>query len=180
MPYRIRRITIEDWPELRELRLEALRDSPTAFLDTHAEAARRPERAWRAQTTIESVSQSSATFVACDLAGRLVGTAAVGPLPDVPDHVHVHAVYVRPAHRGSAGPAAALVSAAIAWARDHSQAAHLTLGVHEDNARARAFYRRIGFADTGKVVPCPRDHFERLIIMGYPAFRASEARPVGR
>ncbi|MEU6238472.1 GNAT family N-acetyltransferase, partial [Kitasatospora sp. NPDC047058] len=62
---------------------------------------------------------------------------------------------------------------AIAFARDNSGAAWLTLGVHEDNPRARAFYRRLGFADTGKVVPYMLDPAEKLHILGYQDFRTA-------
>jgi ribosomal protein S18 acetylase RimI-like enzyme len=61
----------------------------------------------------------------------------------------------------------------IRWARDNTDASWLTLGVHEDNQRAQAFYRRIGFTETGKVVPYPLDPSKKLYIMGYEDFRQS-------
>jgi ribosomal protein S18 acetylase RimI-like enzyme len=61
--------------------------------------------------------------------------------------------------------------------RDNTDASWLTLGVHEDNRRAQAFYRRIGFTDTGKVVPYRLDPAKKLYIMGYEDFRPS--LPVG-
>ncbi|MGW8485190.1 GNAT family N-acetyltransferase [Streptomyces sp. NPDC055886] len=56
-----------------------------------------------------------------------------------------HSVYVTPAHRGQDGPARALVETATDFARRHTECGRLTLGVREDNHRAMAFYRRIGF-----------------------------------
>ena len=40
--YLVRRIRAEDWLELRRLRLEALKDSPLAFVEQYAEAPNCP------------------------------------------------------------------------------------------------------------------------------------------
>ena len=64
-------------------------------------------------------------------------------------------VLIRPAHRGGgdAGVAAQLVQASCEWARAELGAAWAILDVREDNARAIAFYRRMGFADSGIRLP---------------------------
>ena len=49
------------------------------------------------------------------------------------------------------GLTAALLSTVEDWARTESD--HLTLHVHEDNARARKAYENRGFAATGQSVP---------------------------
>ncbi|MCM0674405.1 GNAT family N-acetyltransferase [Micromonospora phytophila] len=92
-------------------------------------------------------------------------------------HAHVYAVYVSPAHRGPAGPAAALMAAAIRFARDHTDAGWLTLGVHEDNPRARGFYRKLGFAETGKAIPYALNPSQKVHIMGYQDFGSARRRP---
>lgn len=173
MIYRVRRIAAGEWRELRAIRLESLRDSPIAFGTSLAEAAAFSDTVWQQQAVREADSASSATFVATDEAGSWVGMAAAAPLEEVPDHAHVHAVYVNPAHRGPTGPAAALMDAAIRFAREHTDAAWLTLGVHEDNDRARAFYRKLGFADTGKVIPYVLNPSQKVPIMGYQDFRTA-------
>ncbi|MFJ8624599.1 GNAT family N-acetyltransferase [Kitasatospora sp. NPDC093550] len=171
MHYAVRRITAEEWRELRELTLEALRDSPGAFNLSYAGTAARSEDDWRQQTAAEATAGSHATFTARGEDGAWVGLAGVEPVPGVPDTVCVRSVYVAPAHRGAAGPAAELVRATIRHARDHTDARWLTLGVNESNGRALAFYRRLGFEDTGKVIPYVRNPAERVLILGYPHFR---------
>ncbi|MEU5941922.1 GNAT family N-acetyltransferase [Micromonospora sp. NPDC047548] len=173
MIYRVRRIASGEWRALRAIRLEALRDSPIAFSSSLAEAAAFSNTVWQQQAAREADSASSATFVAMDEAGDWVGMAAAAPLAEVPDHAHVYAVYVSPAHRGPAGPAAALMATAIRFARDHTDAAWLTLGVHEDNLHARAFYRKLGFAETGKVVPYVLNPSRKVHVMGYQHFRSA-------
>lgn len=173
MVHHTRRIAVGEWRQLKAIRLEALQDSPTAFSTPLAEATAFSDGAWQQQAAREADSDSSATFVAMDEAGEWIGMAAVAPLAEVPDHAHVYAVYVTPAHRGSAGPATALMTAAIRFARDHTDAAALTLGVHEDNPRARAFYRKLGFAETGKAIPYALNPSQTVHIMGYQDFRTA-------
>jgi ribosomal protein S18 acetylase RimI-like enzyme len=57
-------------------------------------------------------------------------------------------VYVLPGHHGS-GIATALVEASVEAARDRG-AASVWLGVNEHNARANAFYEKVGFAVVGR------------------------------
>ncbi|HXV43852.1 MAG TPA: GNAT family N-acetyltransferase, partial [Anaerolineae bacterium] len=59
------------------------------------------------------------------------------------------AVWVAPTHRRK-GVGLALVEFACNWTKLQS-ATLLSVGVYEDNAEALAFYRSIGFDDTGKV-----------------------------
>ncbi|MFD5461751.1 GNAT family N-acetyltransferase [Kitasatospora sp. NPDC127059] len=185
MPYVIRRIDSSEHRQLRAIRLAALRDAPAAFSSSYADTAALPDDAWRRQAAVEASAEESATFVATfvatdatdatDTTGDWIGIAGVGPLPDVPDHVHVHSVYVAPQHRGPAGPAADLMRAVIRHAQEHTAVRWLTLGVREDNQRAFAFYRRLGFEPTGKVVPFGPNPAEQLIILGYPDFRTAPA-----
>jgi GNAT superfamily N-acetyltransferase len=60
-------------------------------------------------------------------------------------------VYVRPEHRGC-GLTEVLFDEALQWAWD-VDAERVRLIVHEDNGRAQRFYRRVGFAPTGRTVP---------------------------
>ncbi|MFI9360693.1 GNAT family N-acetyltransferase [Kitasatospora sp. NPDC053057] len=172
MHYLIRRVTGTEHRELRAIRLEALRDSPMAFGSSYDDTAALPDDVWQQRAAVEASAVDSATFIAADDAGNWLGIAGVGPLPDVPDHVHIHSVYVRPEHRGPTGPAADLMRAGVRYAQVHTDVRWLTLGVHEGNERALAFYRRLGFEPTGKVVPYALDPSEKVLILGYPDFRS--------
>jgi ribosomal protein S18 acetylase RimI-like enzyme len=177
MTYLVRRMTPGEWRELRAIRLEAVRDTPTAFSSSSAELAAHTDVFWQERAAAEATSGDRATFVACDRDDDWVGSVSAGPLPEVPDHAHIHAVYVRAAHRGPTGLGARLVEAAIRFAEQHIDVSRLTLGVHESNTRALAFYRRIGFRMTDKVIPYRPNPAERCFIMEYsdfePAHRAA-------
>ncbi len=150
-PVRVERLREDDWRRWRELRLEMLRDTPIAYLETLAEAERLGEAQWRARTRRAA---QGAGFVAVDPgSGRWVGTmSAYEPEPGVAVLV---SVYVAPGWRGgSAAPA--LLEACAAWARGRGHRT-LRLLVHEDNVRAVAFYARRGFVATGHREPYPLD-----------------------
>ena len=167
----VRRMTAGEWRELRTIRLEAVRDTPTAFSSSYAELAAHPDVYWQERAAVEGTSDNGATFVACDRNNDWVGSASVEPLTEVPDHAHLHAVFVRAGHRGPTGLGARLVEAAVRFAEQHIDVSRLTLGVHENNARALAFYLRIGFRMTEKVIAYRPNPVERCYILEYRDFK---------
>ncbi|NUR63526.1 MAG: GNAT family N-acetyltransferase [Catenulispora sp.] len=170
MPYTVRRTTAEEWQEFRELRLEALLDSPTNFGQTHEQALAIPDAQWqeRAQTNAESDVQ--AFYVAVDDAtGRMVGSWGVMPHFTRPGTHVVLGVYVRPEARGT-DVARRLNEACIDFART-TDAKELTLLVRDDNDRGRRFYEREGFELTGDSEPHNLDPTHDLLEMRYPTFR---------
>src|SRR5262245_31440334 len=129
MTYVVRRTEPGEWRQLRALRLEALRDSPTAFGTTYADAAALADEVWRQQAEQNATSPTSATFIAATQDGRWVGMAGCAPLNEVPGTACIHGVYVAPAHRGQpAGLATQLMDVGIRWTRDNTDASWLTLG----------------------------------------------------
>jgi ribosomal protein S18 acetylase RimI-like enzyme len=179
LAYLVRRIAPGEWRELRAIRLEAVRDTPTAFSTSYAELASCPDVFWREQAAAEATSDTGAIFVACGQDDEWVGSVSVGPLIEVPDHAHLYALYVRDGHRGPTGLGARLVEAAIRFAEQHIDVSRLTLGVHENNGRALAFYRRIGFRMTGKVIPYRPNPVDRCYIMEYSDFKQAAAHRGG-
>jgi GNAT superfamily N-acetyltransferase len=141
----VRRLQPDDWQVLRDIRLAALADSPSAFASTLAREAAFTEADWRWRLT------NGCSVVATDSAqGEPVGLAG-GYLHDgVPELI---AMWVHPTRRGT-GAAELLVEAVADWAREQG-AARLRLWVVEGNDRAERVYRRLGFAPTGAAQPVP-------------------------
>lgn len=162
MTISVRRVTADDWPHLRDVRLRALRDelAPIAFTVTYAEEAAHGDGFWRARATAAATSNAIATFLAFDETGRGVASATAirenAGQPDwagvtvEQDQVQVVGVYVEPAARG-AGLLGTLVDGLVAWAGDLG-IDRVRLHVHTDNARARAAYQKLGFAETGESI----------------------------
>lgn len=137
----IRRVRADQWERLRDLRLAALRDSPISYLETEQAALARPEEDWRDWAARGAAGDRLALYVAELDDGRWAGMCGVF----VDDDPRIAQI------------AEALIAAAARWAAEQAGAGELRLFVHEDNARAWAFYRRLGFTETGHTIPCDPD-----------------------
>ncbi|MEV5873991.1 GNAT family N-acetyltransferase [Streptomyces sp. NPDC052101] len=169
--YVIRAIRPEDWPRVKQLRLDALRDpvAHLAFLETYEEAAARVDAFWqdRAVGSGEG-SMAARQFIAEAPDGSWAGSVTVlieeagtkdwAGYPVEGRQGHVVGVFVRPEHRGN-GLLKSLFDAGVAWARERG-AQRVRLLVHEDNARARGAYIKAGFVPSGVVVPFIKDEAE--------------------
>ncbi|MFE5200106.1 GNAT family N-acetyltransferase [Streptomyces sp. NPDC056601] len=166
--YVVRPVRPEEWEAVREIRLAALRDpaAPIAFLETYETAVARPEEFWRERAGRFELDGSGHQFIAEGADGRWWGSVTVrveeagaplvfGDTSEV-RQAHVVGVYVRPEHRGS-GVTEALFRAAVEWAHSLEGLERVRLYVHQDNARAQAFYRRFGFGRSGASVAVPGD-----------------------
>jgi ribosomal protein S18 acetylase RimI-like enzyme len=141
----IRELAPDDWQALRDIRLTALRDAPSAFGSTYASFG---EPEWRGRLRPES-----ATFLAHLPEVSPAGLAGV--IGEDPGTAELVSMWVAPAARGR-GVGEALVTAAAEWAkgRDYRE---VHLWVTESNAHAQALYERCGFTPTGERQPLPSD-----------------------
>ena len=150
LAFSVRRTVASDWREIRDLRLEMIRDTPSAYNETLENALGNDETEWRMRGE-RGTAEHGIAVAAIDASGRWVGTMAGFVSEQVTAPLLV-GVYVAPGYRGSkAGVTDALLAAIEAWAGTESD--RLFLHVHEDNARARTAYERRGFAATGEALP---------------------------
>jgi RimJ/RimL family protein N-acetyltransferase len=155
----VRRIRADEWREYRELRLEALKDSPLAFVEQYETSVRQPDQFWQERVRRAATDRTVAGFVSVN-AGRFLGKASCIIEPEVTDHVsaHIVGVYVQPGARGrEKGTAGRLIAAAVDWAHREAGAQRVRLFVLDANERAQRFYRRAGFVATGHTMPYPPD-----------------------
>ncbi|WP_377640335.1 GNAT family N-acetyltransferase [Oryzobacter terrae] len=143
------RVTDDLWETYRDVRLAALIDSPRAFWTTYAEAAARGEGEWRRYPgTITS-------WLAFD-GDRPAGTVGLWRGEDQPaDEVVLIGMWVPSFARGT-GVADRLVATALDHARGEGYR-RVVLDVADENARAAAFYERLGFRATGASGAMPWD-----------------------
>lgn len=142
----VRRLEADDWRDLREIRLRALADAPDAFGSTLAREKDRDEADWRGW-----LEAQDRVVVVAERGGRIVGIASGGPAPSEERIAGLYAMWVEPASRGS-GVAARLVTAVEEWAQDAGYP-RIGLGVTTTNERAVAFYRKLGYDDSGERHP---------------------------
>ncbi|MEV8450616.1 GNAT family N-acetyltransferase [Streptomyces parvus] len=178
MDYVTRVVRADEWPQVRQLRLDALRDpaAPVAFLESYEDAAARPDAFWRqrAADAAEDGPGRVRQFVAESPDGEWVGSVTVlveSPDDEVRfgeaspvDQAHLVGVFVRPEVRGT-GVTDALFREAVAWAWSLSapRMERVRLYVHEENPRAAAFYRKFGFVPSGRRIPAPGDRGEQEV-----------------
>lgn len=132
----------DDWDTFRSLRLEALQESPDAFVADHGHEAEKPEKFWRARM------RRSARLVA-SVDEEDVGVVSIGDASESDEGSvggQLFGLWVRPDWRGRS-IAASLVREAgkIAEQQGRSQ---LYYWVGSDNGRAVAFASSFGFRPT--------------------------------
>lgn len=157
----VRPLRAGESPRWRDLRLNALRDAPEAFMRTYEEEHGLDAAEWERRTNAFAAAGDRVMFVADAGDGRdWFGSAGV--MVDAGDGTpEVIAVWVAPERRGR-GVGEALVRAGIDWARGRG-ARRLRLHVGPGIPHAVALYERLGFRRTGATIP-----------MRDPAIRAEE------
>lgn len=153
----------DDWELVRELRLRMVRDTPIAFLETETEVLAIDEPDWRARIA-RSLGARNTRYVAVAPDGSWVGTMSAFLSDGEPSYLtdaksgalraNLVGVFVDPGWRGDAGVADALLVAIADWSRGHGLA-ELYLHVGDVNERARRYYAKRGFRETGVVATIP-------------------------
>ena len=157
----VARVRPDDWRDLRDVRLRALADAPSAFGSTLAREVAFPDDVWRGRaaqgrTLLARTVPEGASPVGGDGSpGAVVGVATVVSSPDDTTAAELVSVWVDPGARG-AGVAVALLRSAEALAAELG-ARTLALWVTATNAPALRLYEHAGFAATGETKPLPSD-----------------------
>lgn len=142
----VRALTEDEWEIYRTLRLEALQESPEAFVADHADEAEKPEDFWRTRMrrSVRLVGEAD---------GEYVGVASIGDATESESENggQLFGLWVNPKWRG-AGIAANLVSQGAKIAEEQGFA-HLFYWVGSDNGRAVAFASSFGFRPTDERRP---------------------------
>lgn len=142
----VRRLTADDTAAYRQLRLEALLDSPTAFGSSHHEEAEQPWPFFADRLASGPDQQMFGAF----MDSALVGLVGVGREPAAKERhrATIRSMYVAPSARGR-GVAAALLDHALAAADAMAGVWQVVLVVTAGNEPALALYRSRGFTPYG-------------------------------
>lgn len=141
----VRATTITDWQALREIRLQALRDAPSAFSSTYAGEAAFADDEWHRRATRDG------SFLA--FLPEVSPAGLGGGYLAAPDTVELVSMFIRPQARGR-GVGEAIIDAVDGWARKQG-ATTVHLWVTETNKHARRLYERCGFTATAERQPLP-------------------------
>lgn len=140
----VRGILADEGELLREVRLAALANAPSSFLETHEEVLADPLDVWEARAAAGTGEGDALVLLALD-DGRPVGMAGIArEIGQRRRHrAALWGVWVDPAYRGR-GVGRKLVSATLDWARDRDVRA-VYLEVVEGEDPARSLYTHLGF-----------------------------------
>jgi GNAT superfamily N-acetyltransferase len=162
----IRLLTAGEGPQVRALRLRALRDAPRAFASSLELELARPDAHWdnlarrsasgeaAGATGAEGAADASVVWVATD-AGRWRAMAGSFWFDRPAGIAQLWGMWVEPSARGR-GLGSMLVDVVAGWATDRG-ALRLRLGVVDRAPEAVAFYERLGFTHTGETRSLPPD-----------------------
>jgi ribosomal protein S18 acetylase RimI-like enzyme len=146
-------VSLDNALALKDARLRALQDTPSAFGSTYARESQFTDAEW-VERAERWTTDGSAAYLAMN-EGAACGIVAGYLDGDDATRAHLVSMWVAPAHR-RAGVGRSLVDAVLAWARTHGAHTVLLL-VTSNNDSAIAFYRRLGFTMTGRTEPYPND-----------------------
>ena len=142
----IRDATPADALPFRELRLEALQDSPIAFSADYQQNLNHPAKYWEDRLTLE---KDEATILLAEHEGKLIGMTGIarGGSPKTRHGAWIWGVYVTPEWRGLR-VAEELINSCFTWARARNIVL-VKLGVAATNTSAIRCYERCGFSTYG-------------------------------
>jgi ribosomal protein S18 acetylase RimI-like enzyme len=144
----IRRITALDGLLLRRVRLEALKDAPSAFSSTFDLEAGRTDAEWVERAVAGSRGRDRATFFGM-VDDQVVGLVG-GFRPEAASPaVEMVSMWVAPDARRR-GVGAALIDSVRAWAVE-TEATSIWAGVMVGNDAAQRLYLSKGFAERGSI-----------------------------
>lgn len=142
----IRHAALSDVDSFRELRLEALKNHPTAFGADYEEAAARPNEHWQERLKMDKDHES--LFFA-EIKGQLAGMTGIfrGSSKKSLHKATIWGVYVRPKWRGR-HISEELIRSCLGWANDH-KITIAYLAVVTTNQSAIRCYESCGFITYG-------------------------------
>lgn len=142
--------TSEDWERVRDVRIRALAEAPSAFGSRLEEEQDRPEAFWRSRLEWHA----AATFLAVQ-GHETVGLVRTFVEPEDVTSAKLVSMWVAPPVRRQ-GVGWQLVAAVVQWAQDHD-ATNVRLWVTETNVAARRLYESCGFVLSGGRQTLPSD-----------------------
>jgi ribosomal protein S18 acetylase RimI-like enzyme len=160
MGIEIRPAVEDDWQTLRDTRLAALKDIPSAFGSTLARERGYTEEDWRRWIGQSRMGDQQILYLAFE-GTNCVGI--VGAFDQQARVVRLISMWVAP-HARRRGLGRRLVDAVIDWSRSIGTDV-VELHVTEGNAAAESLYRLMGFEPTEETMALPSDPTYKLRLM---------------
>lgn len=143
-------IPVDDWQKYRDLRLEALKDSPTAFASSYQDELPTPDEKWKER--LQNALDEKTDFMLFAKSGeKLVGMAGAfrNQKIKVRHIATIYGVYVNPQFR-SQGLGTKLLESLISKLKKHPQIVKIKISAVTKNSGALKLYQKLGFSVVGK------------------------------
>jgi GNAT superfamily N-acetyltransferase len=154
----VRAFKPEEWPQYRNVRLRALKESPHAFGSTFEDAVKYPDETWK--NRLQDLSIESDLALAAFDGDEAMGLAWGRIDPETLERADLYQMWGSPDIRGQ-GIGRKLLYGVIEWARQQG-AGYVILGVTIGNEPAEQLYRTAGFSPVGEPEPL-RENSPKLI-----------------
>jgi ribosomal protein S18 acetylase RimI-like enzyme len=157
------KLTPDEWPLYKEIRLDALLRAPEAFSSRYDDGVKSPDTYWQGRLR-DTLAGDKSWLLFARVQGRLVGL--IGAFrSEAGDTVDIISVYVVPEMR-SMGVGRLLMEAILAEVGRVPGVKKAKLGVNADQAPAVALYKRMGFRVIGElsgVMGDDQNHLEYMM-----------------
>lgn len=149
MDIKIIHLPLERWSKYKDLRLEAIKSAPTAFLASVEEYSDKDDTYW--QEKLKGYQGIDGLIFFAENNGKLVGMLGVDFNHRIKKRhaVTFGGVYVKEKFRGH-GIGGLLIGAALDEIKDKKDIVKIDLDVNTENKSAIALYQRFGFEIVGK------------------------------
>ncbi len=147
---KITSIPVKDWQKYRDLRLESLKDSPTAFAGSHEDESPAPDKKWKEK--LQNALTEETDFILFAKSGNnLVGMASASRSQKVKVRhtATIYGVYVNPQFR-SQGLGTKLLKSLINKLKERPEIVKIKISVVTENSGALRLYQKLGFSTVGK------------------------------
>jgi len=137
------------WEEYKNLRLEALKNEPTAFAASYEEKASKEDEYWQNQLKkFQEAQEDSMWFAEAD--GKLVGMAGWyrNNTEKLRHTATIYAIYTNPEFRGK-GIAGRLITSVLNELESKPEIVKIDLNVNTKNEAAANLYKKLGFEVVG-------------------------------
>lgn len=142
------KLPVDEWRDYKQLRLDALQNSPQAFSATYAQNVERPDSFWQSRLEEASRGYGHWLFFA-KMNKRLVGMIGAFTEEDDPQMAHIISVYVIEEARGR-GISKMLMSAILSELKKEGLR-KAKLGVNTKQIPAIKLYQQFGFRTVQKI-----------------------------
>ena len=140
--YKIKRLYMADWPDLKAIRLEALKQDPQFFLRRYEDDRLEGDAFWQ-KSFADAALVDRALFGLYD-GNKIIGMGGVSPDQDYKNAARLGGGYISKAYRGQ-GLAHVLISARIDWAKANPAYDCIYLSHRRGNKPSQAVAEKAGF-----------------------------------